>query len=135
MKIVIEQDDREPFYDAISMVHNLDLNFERKRMKVGDYKFNDIIVERKTIDDFCSSILDKRIEHQVENMKIESEEKFIIIIGNIKDRKVNIHENCILGKICSLVYKHNIKVIQCENDEQFLYILKNLYEKKVNKIK
>lgn len=131
MKKTIEilQDDREPFLQLDADLNDLNLDLQRKRLKVGDYLYKNILIERKQIDDFCQSILDKRIETQVEKMKKSGKECFIIIVGNLKDRKTNIHENCILGKIVSLVYKHNMKVLWCENEVQFLFILKNLCEK------
>ena len=131
-KIKILYDDREPCWQLMSDINGLNIEFEKTRLKVGDYKFGNLIIERKTIDDFANSILYKRIETQVENMKKEKGEKFIIIVGNLKDRKTNINENCILGKQVSLVLKHNIKVLWVEDDEQFLYVLKNLCEKYEN---
>ena len=133
-KLIIEMDDREPNLQLLADVNDMNIEFDRKRLKVGDYIHNKILVERKTIDDLCASILDKRIETQVEKMKDFDGECFIIIVGNLKNRSTDIHENCILGKMVSLVVKHHIKVLWCENEFQFLYILKNLIEKVENEM-
>jgi len=133
-KLIIEMDDREPNLQLLADVNDMNIEFDRKRLKVGDYIYKKILVERKTIDDLCASILDKRIETQVEKMKDFDGECFIIIVGNLKDRSTEIHENCILGKMVSLVVKHNIKVLWCENEFQFLYVLKNLIEKVENEM-
>jgi len=133
--MIIEMDDREPEMQLLSDLNNFGLQFDRKRLKVGDFVYKDLIIERKQIDDFCSSILDGRIERQIENMKKCGKKSFIIIVGCIKDRKSNIHENCILGKCVSLVLNHGMKIIWCENELQFLYVLKNLcskYDKEVH---
>ena len=128
-RFTIEQDDREPDLQMEADIDHLSLKFKRSRLKVGDYIYKDIIVERKTIDDFCASILDKRIETQVENMKQSGKQCFIIIVGNLKDRTTEIHENCVIGKVVSLVVKHNMKVLWCEDDIQFVWLLRNLIEK------
>ena len=128
-KIIIEQDDREGDFQIMSDIQKLNLEFDKKRLKIGDYIYNNLLIERKEISDFCSSILDKRLENQIKNMNESGKDCFVIIVGNIKDRKLNIHENCILGKICSLVYKNKIKVIQVEDEFQFLWVMRNLIEK------
>jgi len=131
-QIVVLQDDREPECQIMSDLQNWNVTFESKRLICGDYVYKNLIIERKTMDDFCSSILDRRMIYQTEKMKKEMEEGkecFVVVIGNIKDRKIDIHENCVLGKICSLVYKHKIKVIQCDDEFQFLYCLRNLCDK------
>lgn len=128
-KIIIEQDDREGDFQIMSDIQKLNLEFDKKRLKIGDYIYKNLLIERKEISDFCSSILDKRLESQIKNMNESGKECFVIIIGKLKERKVDIHENCILGTICSLVYKHKIKVIQVEDEFQFLWVMRNLIEK------
>jgi len=131
-QIVVFQDDREPECQIMSDLQNWNVTFEKKRLICGDYVYKNLIIERKEISDFCSSILDGRMTSQSKKMIEEmnnGKDCIIIVVGNIKDRKVNIHENCVLGKLCSLVYKHNIKVIECEDDFQFLYCLRNLCDK------
>ena len=127
--MIIKQDSREPEMQLLSDLNGFEIEFKREFMTVGDYSFGDVIIERKQIDDLCSSILDKRIETQVESMKKSGKECFVIIVGNLKDRKVGINENCILGKMVSLVVKHNMKLLWVEDEFQFLYVLKNLCEK------
>lgn len=130
IKQIIIQDDREPELQLLADLNKTNLEFYRKRLLIGDYILEDCIIERKTIDDFCSSILDKRIENQIEGMLTTNfKQKIIIVIGNIKDRKVNIHENCVLGKEVSLVLKYGIKLLFCEDEFQFLYLLKNIADK------
>ena len=127
MKII--QDDREPQLQLLADTLELDIEFERKRMNIGDYSYPGIIVERKTIDDFCSSIMDNRIKTQVEKMKGTDEELIMIVVGSIKERTANVHEHCILGKISSLVIKHGLKLFFVDDEFQFIYLLKNIIDK------
>ena len=131
-KIVIEMDDREGEFQELANIEDLNLEFDRKRLKCGDFIYNRLLIERKDIDDFCSSIMDGRLESQVKKMnemQKDGYDCFVIIVGMLKDRKVEVHENCILGKINSLVMKHNIKVLWCEHHFHFLWIMRNLCEK------
>jgi len=128
-QIKILQDDREPELQLLVDINNLGIEFVKERLRVGDYVYNNLLIERKTIDDFANSILDKRLETQVEKMKQSKKLCFIIVIGSIKDRKSEINENCILGKMVSLVFKHNIKMLFVDDDLQFCYVLRNLVKK------
>ena len=128
--MIIKMDDREPrgMEDMMLQVDSGVLML-RNRMDVGDYVFGDVVVERKTIDDFCCSILDGRIAGQVIKMKERYNECFVIVVGRISDRKCVIHENCVLGKIGSLVVKYRINVLCVDNEWQFLYLMKRIFEK------
>lgn len=128
-KIVIIQDDREPNMQIVADLNELGIEFEPRRLSTGDYVFGNVLVERKTIDDFCASIMDKRLEGQIEKMKQSGKECFIIVVGGINDRTSEINENCLLGKMVSIVFRHNIKMLFVEDELQFCFVLKNLCEK------
>lgn len=132
-EIVVEIDDREVGIEEIAPVMvNWNVKFKKKRLKCGDYKYKNLIIERKTMDDFCSSILDGRMKEQTKKMlalKDKYYDCFIFIIGKIKDRTIDIHENCVLGKIVSLAFKHEIPTIVVDDEFQFLYCLRNLCDK------
>lgn len=126
--IEILQDDREPFLQIVSDFNGMGLVFNRKRLKVGDYVWKDLCIERKEITDFCGSLVDGRIVQQVENMK-KYKYRFVIIVGCLKDRKSEVHDHCVLGKIASLIVKHGINVLMCEDEFQFCYLLKCLVDR------
>jgi len=132
-KIIIEQDDREPEgLQQFATLVDKEIIFERKRMKRADYRFGKFYIERKTVEDFCASIVDGRINKQIEDGKKLIEEGnfyMVFIIGRVDKKKHNINEHCVLGKICSIVHKHEIPLIMVDNEFQFLYCMKNLYKK------
>lgn len=131
-QLIIIQDTREPEMQLLADLNNMNIEFKKEMLKVGDYIFGDMIIERKEIDDFACSILDGRLKSQIEDLKAwrdSGRECFIIVVGRIKDRKSEINENCILGKMVSIVLKHNIKMLFVDDEFQFIYVLKNLCEK------
>jgi ERCC4-type nuclease len=129
--LFIFQDDREPkSIQLLADAMNSGIVFERKRMLTGDYILdNNICIERKEINDFCSSIIDKRLDSQIEKMKKDYKEFYIIVIGHINQRTSEIHEHCILGKMVSIIVNHKVPILFVDDEFQFLYLLKCLSNK------
>lgn len=135
-KIKVIYDDREPDFQDLADIIGIGIEFVKERLDVGDYMNDDVLIERKEINDLCASISDGRINTQIERMKLNvSRDCYIIIVGNLKDRKSDMNENCILGKVVSLIVKHDMKIMWVENDEQFLFVLKNIIDKSNNVLK
>ena len=129
MKIIM--DDREP--KGIELMADVvgGMKFERKRLKEGDYicdECPDVVIERKTIDDFCCSIIDDRLKSQREKMA-RFPKKYILVSGKIKDRTSAIHEHSILGMVVSLMIKDGIFVVFLDDDFQLLYVMKRIFER------
>ena len=104
-------------------------------LKVADYILNEIAIERKTVDDFISSILDGRLIHQLEELK-QYEKKFIMIEGieekPLYHKNSRINENAIRGMLLSITLKHNIPIIYTKNPEDSAIFLEVLSNKKEN---
>jgi len=130
MKILC--DDREPKSMDVFAQMTGGMEFKRKRLKTGDYVCGNICAERKEINDFCASIIDGRLESQVKKMKRDFKYNYIIVVGRVKDRTSEINENCILGKMTSLIVKHDMKLLFVDDEFQFCYVLKSLIEKTIN---
>lgn len=100
-----------------------------KRLEIGDYQINDLIIERKTINDLQSSILDKRIFQQLKNLKSVSK-GMLIIEGSYKDSKKVLHLNAIKGFMLSVLLKTQIPIIQTENEKDTANYLFLISQKK-----
>jgi len=121
-------DDREPKSMDVFALTVGGIEFERKRLKTGDYIHEDVVIERKEINDFCGSIMDGRLTSQIAKMKAEFENIYVVVVGRIKDRTSDIHENCILGKMASIIVKHKTNMIFVDDEFQFCYIIKRIFE-------
>ena len=110
-------------------LEKLGLVVKNERLKTGDYVSGDICFERKTIDDLCASIMDGRIENQIACMKQQFKHNFVLISGRIKDKTSEMDENCILGKIVSLIVKHGVPVIMVDDEEQMAFVIKRICER------
>ena len=129
MKIIkFKMDDREPISNLLISPLVDGLCLEKIRLKVGDYVCDELglCVERKQIDDLCSSIMDGRIETQVKKMNEKYEECWVIIVGKMENRTSDIHDNCVMGKVLSLIIKYGVRVMWVEDEFQFLWCLRNI---------
>ncbi len=120
-------DDRENG-DVLKEFFQTGLDCEVKRLKCGDYVMDDVVIERKTIDDFCQSIIDGRLKAQIDRMVATFTHRYVVIIGKFSDRRAEINENCILGAISSLLVK-DVSLACVETEKQFVYLAKRIFER------
>jgi len=99
------------------------------RMTCGDYVYKNIGFERKTIDDFCESIIDGRLDNQIEVMKEVYNWVFVLISGRIGDRKSKINDNAIIGKVVSLLVRYKVFVLFADDEKQMAYMIRNIVDK------
>jgi len=115
---------------------------EIKSLEIGDYIIGDIIIERKTMQDFISSMLSRRLLEQLRNMT-QYENRLLILEGErlhehklpqlitngvaSKNRnETNINPNAIKGMILSISLDFKIPVIATENEAEtanYLFLL------------
>ncbi len=93
-----------------------------EKLEVGDYIVSDrVCVERKRIDDFIESIIDKRIFEQASRLKKAYEKPIIIVEGSKHSR--NFNPNALRGAIVSLIVDFGIPVIFSDGEEETASII------------
>ncbi|MCX6741777.1 MAG: hypothetical protein NTX24_01205 [Candidatus Pacearchaeota archaeon] len=101
-----------------------------RHIEVGDYIVGDLAIERKTMNDFISSMLSKRLMLQLQNLK--QFPKQLLIIEGRERMNINIHPNAIRGMILSISLEFQIPIIFSENYEETAdYLI--LLDKKENR--
>jgi len=103
---------------------------------LGDFILSDnCAVERKTISDFLSSLVDGRLFSQAKNLKDHFDKVLYILEGDINEIYYlrDISENAIISSILSLNLDYGIPIFYSENIESTAKILKNLLRRE-NKI-
>ena len=78
IKIIIDYREKNSLVASYLIKENFNIEF--KELKIGDYIVKDTIIERKTIPDFISSIINGRLLKQLEDLK-QYENKLLIIEG------------------------------------------------------
>lgn len=134
--IIIDQREKNSLVPS-SLIQN-GCNIEFKHLEVGDYIIKDVIVERKTVSDFLSSMINKRLINQLENMK-KIENKLLIIEGiqekDLYNNSFNINENATRGFIISILLNHKIPIIFSKNENdtsKFLAVLAKRNNKEIS---
>tara|TARA_Y100000991_G_scaffold109438_2_gene82464 strand:+ start:281 stop:1018 length:738 start_codon:yes stop_codon:yes gene_type:complete len=144
MELVIDHRER----DLKKYFENYE-NISFDNLTLGDIQFSYnketfLLIERKTIKDFVSSLKDKRYSEQKIRLKNNMDLNKIIYllegnINNFQGEKIDgISKKIITSSIISLLLKDNIKVYQTDNIQgtiEFIYrIYKRLKEKPDNLI-
>ena len=108
----------------------LGLEVECRELKVADYLVNNIAIERKTISDFVSSMINGRIKRQLE--EIAQYENKLLVIEGIEEQEVysednsGVHANSVRGFLLSILLKYKIPVLFTKNEEdtaKFIWLL------------
>ncbi|MBR9680903.1 MAG: DEAD/DEAH box helicase [Candidatus Altiarchaeota archaeon] len=121
-------DDRE-----ISIAKYLS-NPKIKRIEIGDFIISDrVAIERKTSQDFVSSIVDGRLFDQVAKLKEAYEKPLIIIEGLDLYSHRAIHPNAIRGALASLVLDWGVGVIFVKDKEETAKLMEVISKREYDK--
>ena len=88
------------------------INLETRPLKIGDYIIGDVAIERKTVSDLISSMINKRLIQQLNQLK-KYKQQMLIIEGDIYkmlDENNNISK-AVRGLILSIITNHQIPII------------------------
>ncbi len=139
IKSKIEVDNREKNSLVASELANLGIEIEFKHLPIGDYIVNGIVIERKTISDFKSSIINKRIVSQILEIKQFPEQ--LIILEGISEEDIysgTIHENAFRGFMLSIALEYKVPIIFTQNSKdtaKYLSVLAKKPDKQTNSIR
>jgi Fanconi anemia group M protein len=97
----------------------LGFEVEFKELKVADYIIKGVAIERKTISDFISSMINRRLINQLEELQQYSS-KLLIIEGIeekelYSDNNLGINANSVRGFLISILLKHKVPILLTKN--------------------
>lgn len=135
LKIIV--DSREKNSLIVSELVRIGFTTEIKQLEVGDYIIKNTFIERKTVSDFISSMLNKRLIRQLQDLQ-QIESKLLIIEG-IEEQELyhpeqGVNENAVRGFLLSIVLNYQIPIIFTKNYEdtaQFLRVLAKKPDKEI----
>src|SRR3989338_2007608 len=138
-KPLVIADYRERNSTLASEIVNLNIDVKFRELKVGDYIVNNIVIERKTVADFISSMINKRIFNQLE--ELQQYEKKLLLIEGIEENELyndnnpSVSANAIRGLLLSILLKFKIPILFSKNEEdsaKFFNILLKKREKEIS---
>lgn len=125
-EVEIFVDYREKNSNMMRELDKINCKINVKSMSVGDYQItNDIIIERKTVEDFSKSITDKRLYQQAKELVSNCSKPLMIVEGpNIYHSFL--HPNAIRGALASITLDFKIPVIQTQNETDTALMIKRI---------
>jgi len=128
-KLKITADQHEKNSLVISELTSLGIEVEIKHLLVADFLVKDVAIERKTVSDFLSSMINKRLTRQLQELQ-QYPNKLLIIEGIDEHELYNegnsINPNAVRGFLLSILLKHKIPIIftkDYEDTAKFLVVL------------
>jgi len=116
-KPVIITDVRENKCSVKDYLENFGAMVKVLPLKVGDFICSErVCVERKTGNDFISSIVDGRLFEQVKELKDNFDKPIILVEGNYYAGGMN--ENAIKAALASIILNYEIPVIMTKDEKE-----------------
>jgi ERCC4-type nuclease len=137
-KIIIDY--REKNCLVASELKSMGFEIEFKELKVADYLVKDVAIERKTVNDFISSMINRRLLNQLE--EIQQYPNRLLIIEGIDEQDLysdseklsGMHPNSIRGFLLSILLKYKVPIIYTKNYKdtaKFISVLSKKKEKEM----
>ncbi|HLF54072.1 MAG TPA: ERCC4 domain-containing protein [Candidatus Nanoarchaeia archaeon] len=132
IKIIIDNREKNSLVPACLVKLGAEIEFNH--LEIGDYITRGTIIERKTISDLKSSIINKRIIEQIKQLKLQNAPSLLLIEG-IAEHDIyegGIHENALRGFLLSAALEYQMPLIFTQNAEdtaKYLYVLAKRQEK------
>jgi Fanconi anemia group M protein len=127
-KIIIDNRERNSLVP--SELIKMEIPIEFQQLKVGDYIINNTVIERKTISDFVSSMINKRLFKQLEEMS-QYPQQLLLIEGSQEElERTGINPNAIRGFLLTITLKFKVSIIFTKDQEETATYLKILWNKK-----
>ncbi len=97
------------------------LRVHTKTLEVGDFVIGpDVVIERKTVEDFLSSVIDGRMLNQLMNMSHAYARPLLILEGKPEELFTlrNMHENAIIGMLSTIALTYRIPIFFTKNAQE-----------------
>ncbi len=108
VKVVV--DSRELASETLRELSRMDVQLEIRSLKVADYVVSEsVAIERKSVQDFAASIIDKRLFEQIRDLKASYESPILLIEGEGDYRGLT--PEAFYGALASVVIDFGVPVL------------------------
>lgn len=116
-KVLIFVDYREESCNITEYLREMDVMVKPLPLKIGDYLCSDrVCVERKTANDFISSIVDGRLFQQAKELKENFSKPIILVEGNYSVSRIN--ENAVKAALATLLLDYEIPIVMTKHEKE-----------------
>jgi len=108
------------------------LTIQTEQLKIGDYKiFPDTVVERKTVNDFCLSIIDSRLFKQAYRLAQFAQNPILLVEGQtFSSRKHKISIEAVKGAFITLGQTFHIPILRSRDEEESAWYINCLLQQR-----
>ncbi len=118
-KITVVVDTHETGSNTNKLIESYGARVVVRSIEVGDYILSDrVAVERKTTEDFLSSIKDGRLFEQLTELNRNFESPILILEGNGLFSRSKMHPNAIRGVMASIVTDYKVPILPTTGIEE-----------------
>ena len=134
--VIVDSREYRTAEDVVKNLRRLGATVIEKMLEVGDYIVSDkVIIERKKVHDFISSIVDGRLFEQAKKLADACQRPVLILEGNLWSavKYRNVHMHAVLGALLTLAVKFNMLVLLSRDSETtafYIYELAKLEQEK-----
>jgi len=130
--ILIDYREKNSLVPSELISFNHEVNFVE--LKVADYIVKDVAIERKTVEDFISSMKNGRLTKQLEELQ-QYNSRLLLIEGIDEhdlytEKESGVHSNSIRGFLLSILLKYRVPIIFTKNAQDSARFISVLYKKK-----
>jgi len=144
-RVIIDYREKNSLVGAELVLLGLEIEF--RELKVADYLVKDVAIERKTVNDFISSMKNKRLLKQLEELQ-QYKNKLLIIEGidgqelytdsgpeeiSSGENWIGMHPNAIRGFLLSILLKYKVPIIFTQNYKDTAKFISVLSKKQTKK--
>ncbi len=127
-RIPLIVDANEP-EDIPEKLRDLGVEFEVKKIAPGDYVLGPVGIERKSLNDFFSSLVKKRLFEQVQRLRDAYPQPLVILEGDLAEISTFRHPQSILGALLALETTERVPVLTTADKDQTALLLSVLWKK------
>jgi len=136
---MIIADKREKNSLVIAELKGRGIKVEEKILDFGDYIIGNTIIERKTINDFITSMINKRLINQLIKLKESDFENKILVIEGLDEEEIydrgELNNNAIRGMLLSIITDYKIGLLFTKDVYDTIDFLEVLYKRSKKKPK
>lgn len=138
-KIIV--DHREKNSHVVHELEEHGFEIEFRQLKVADYIIKGTAIERKTVQDFVSSMINKRLIKQLKELRqypsrllivegIDEQDLYLKESEYIEEETKNMHPNAIRGFLLSILLNYEVPIIFTKDSEDTVKFISVLSRKK-----
>ncbi len=121
-------DSNEP-EDIPEKLRALGVEFEVKKIAPGDYVLGPVGIERKSLTDFFSSLVKKRLFEQVQRLRDAYPQPLVILEGDLAEISTFRHPQSLLGALLAIETTERVPILTTADKDQTALLLSVLWKK------